>query len=85
MHVGLGPLALAFILGAGGCGFFRRRAVQAHVASGELVTVRNAPDFAYPAFAVYAADSENAALRPALAALRTGAAALQNPDATAGP
>lgn len=51
--VGLGPLGLSYILRAGGSGYFRRGAVAPHIASGELTIVEGAPEFAYPAYAVY--------------------------------
>jgi DNA-binding transcriptional LysR family regulator len=51
--IGLGPLALSYILRAGGMGYFRRGSVAAHIAAGELDLVEGAPEFTYPAYAVY--------------------------------
>lgn len=56
--VGLGPLGLNYILRAGGMGYFRRGAVRPHVAAGELELVEGAPEFTYPAYAVYAEAAE---------------------------
>ncbi|MBX3530343.1 MAG: LysR family transcriptional regulator [Rhizobiaceae bacterium] len=56
--VGLGPLGLGYILRAGGMGYFRRGAVAPHVAAGELELVADAPEFTYPAYAVYAEAAE---------------------------
>jgi DNA-binding transcriptional LysR family regulator len=56
--VGLGPLGLSYILRAGGTGYFRRGSVAPHVASGELEIVEGAPEFTYPAYAVYPEASE---------------------------
>jgi DNA-binding transcriptional LysR family regulator len=56
--VGLGPLGLNYILRAGGMGYFRRGSVAPHVASGELEIVEGAPEFTYPAYAVYPEASE---------------------------
>ena len=51
--VGLGPLGLNYILRAGGMGYFRRGSVAPHIASGELEMVEGAPEFTYPAYAIY--------------------------------
>jgi hypothetical protein len=56
--VGLGPLGLSYILRAGGKGYFRRGAVAPYVASGELELVEGAPEFTYPAYAVYPESSD---------------------------
>ena len=53
LMVGLGPLGLSYILRAGGMGYFRRGAVVPHIESGELEAVEGAPEFTYPAYAVY--------------------------------
>ena len=36
LFVGLGPLALTYLLEAGGSGYFRQRAVAPHIAAGKL-------------------------------------------------
>lgn len=51
--VGLGPLGLNYILRVGGTGYFRMGAVKPHLESGELELVEGAPQFTYPAYAVY--------------------------------
>lgn len=51
--IGLGPLALSYILRAGGMGYFRRSSVTQYLATGELELVSGAPEFTYPAYAVY--------------------------------
>lgn len=56
--VGLGPLGLSYILRAGGKGYFRRGAVAPYVASGKLELVEGAPEFTYPAYAVYPETSD---------------------------
>jgi DNA-binding transcriptional LysR family regulator len=69
--VGFGPLGLNYILRAGGMGYFRRGTVAPHLAAGELELVAGAPEFTYPAYAVY---PEASGVRPemqaALAVLR---------------
>jgi DNA-binding transcriptional LysR family regulator len=51
--VGLGPLGLNYILRAGGMGYFRKGVVAPHLEAGELELVEGAPEFTYPAYAVY--------------------------------
>ncbi|MEP3435415.1 MAG: LysR family transcriptional regulator [Hoeflea sp.] len=58
LFVGLGPLGLSYILRAGGMGYFRRGAAAPHIESGELEIVDGAPEFTYPAYAVYPEASE---------------------------
>jgi DNA-binding transcriptional LysR family regulator len=69
--VGFGPLGLAYLLRAGGAGYFRRGMVTPFIEDGRLELVESAPSFTYPAFAVY---PEAARQRPevlsALAILR---------------
>jgi LysR family transcriptional regulator, flagellar master operon regulator len=53
LHVGLGPLALRYLLLVGGTGYFRTRAVQRYLKSGELKRVAGTPKFSYSAYAAY--------------------------------
>lgn len=59
--VGYGPLGLAYILCAGGMGYFRKGAVTPHLQTGELELVEGMPEFTYPAYAVYPESSEGRA------------------------
>jgi DNA-binding transcriptional LysR family regulator len=59
--VGLGPLGLSYILRAGGMGYFRRGAAAPHIEAGELEIVEGAPEFTYPAYAVYPEAAETRA------------------------
>lgn len=68
--VDLGPLALDYILSAGGSGYFRMRVIEPYVASGRLHIVPGAPEFSYPVYAVYPANADDAVIGPALAGLR---------------
>ncbi len=61
LMVGLGPLGLSYILRAGGMGYFRKGAVAPHIEAGELELVVGAPEFTYPAYAVYAEAGEGRA------------------------
>lgn len=57
--MGLGPLGLAYILRAGGLGYFRKGAVTPHLDEGTLELVQGAPEFTYPAYAVYPESAES--------------------------
>ena len=77
-YVGLGPLGLQLILRDGGSGYFRLHAVAPYLRSGRLTLVRGAPEFVYPAYAVYSQEADDPkVVEPALAGLRYVAAALQ--------
>ncbi len=71
LFVGLGPLALNYILEAGGSGYFRTRAVRPYLASGQLHLVRGAPEFFYPAYAVYGVNADETLISPALKGFHT--------------
>lgn len=62
LFVDLGPLGLGYILEAGGSGYFRLSAVRAHLGSGRLSLVPDAPEFVHPAYAVFSEDPTDAAL-----------------------
>ncbi|WP_407280984.1 LysR family transcriptional regulator [Aromatoleum evansii] len=72
--VGFGPLGLEYLLQAGGSGYFRLKAVQRHLKSGRLHRVPGAPEFPYPAYAVYSDSADPKIVTPALAGLRHVAA-----------
>lgn len=55
-----GPLALLYILKAGGTGYFRHGAVQPFLAEGKLHRVADAPEFGYSAHLVYSNQAEPA-------------------------
>jgi DNA-binding transcriptional LysR family regulator len=70
LFVGLGPLGLDYILQVGGTGYFRRRAVQGHLASERLQVVPHAPEFTHSVYVVYSEETESDALMSALEGLR---------------
>jgi LysR family transcriptional regulator, flagellar master operon regulator len=74
LFVGLGPLALDYIVQIGGAGYFRRRAVQPFLASGRLKLVPDAPAFTHPVYAVYSESIDSDVLGLAVAGLRELAA-----------
>lgn len=75
--VGLGPLALQYILEAGGSGYFRTKVVRPYLKSGRLRLVAGASEFAYPAYAVYSENADATILTPVLVGLRHVATADQ--------
>ena len=70
---GLGPLGREYILAAGGAGYIRLAVVRGHLARKRLHRVPGAPQFLYPAYAVFAEGADEAVIAPALAALRHAA------------
>lgn len=74
LFVGLGPLALTYVLEAGGSGYFRQRAVAPHIAAGKLHLVAGAPSFFYPIYAVCSAQADDELVTLALQGLRNIAA-----------
>lgn len=71
----LGPLGREYVLAAGGAGYFRLDVVRSAIESGRLHRVKNAPEFLYPAYAVYAESADAGLLAPALEGLRQVAGA----------
>ena len=67
---GLGPLGREYLLAAGGTGYFRLDVVRSHLASGRLHRVPQAPEFLYPAYAVYAVNADPKIVDPAMAGFR---------------
>ena len=67
---GLGPLGREYLLAAGGCGYFRLAIVRGHLESGKLHRVPGAPEFLYPAYAVFADGADAKLIAPALEGLR---------------
>ena len=67
----LGPLALSYLLSAGGSGYFRMSAVQPHIAAGRLHLVPEMPQFSYPVYAVQSANADETVVGPALAGLHS--------------
>jgi DNA-binding transcriptional LysR family regulator len=70
LSVNLGPFALSYILLAGGSGYIRMRAAEAHLRDGTLHLVEGMPQFSYPIYAVYSTDLADSLVQPALAGLR---------------
>jgi DNA-binding transcriptional LysR family regulator len=84
LSVNLGPLALGYVLSAGGAGYFRRLEVEPHLAAGRLRLVPGMPQFSYPIYVVYQTDLDEALVRPALQGLRS-VALMPGQSSTKGP
>jgi LysR family transcriptional regulator, flagellar master operon regulator len=80
-----GPLVREYLLSMGGAGYFRLGVVRSHIESGKLRRVPGAPEFPYPAYAVYSEGADEAVLTRALHGLRhvagTRAAPADRPSA----
>jgi DNA-binding transcriptional LysR family regulator len=76
LSANLGPLALNYVLAAGGSGYFRTQAIQPYLESGKLHLVADAPRFSYPVYVVHSATTDHTVLAPALAGLRNIIAAI---------
>ena len=74
LFVGLGPLALTYLLEAGGSGYFSQCLVAPHIAAGKLHVVTGAPSFFYPIYAVCSAQGDDELVNLALEGLRNVAA-----------
>lgn len=64
-----GPLALQYLLAAGGAGYFRGAVIREHLAAGRLHRVADAPQFLYPAYAVHSENADPELIAPALRGL----------------
>lgn len=80
-YVGLGPLALRYLLAVGGSGYFRTRAIAPHCESGRLHRVPDTPKFSYSLYAIHSERADPALITWAHAELV--AAASQRSDAWA--
>lgn len=58
ISISYGPLALDYILAAGGSGYFRRGFIQPYLADGRLSLVPNSPEFSYSAYAVHSTKAD---------------------------
>jgi LysR family transcriptional regulator, flagellar master operon regulator len=71
--VGLGPLALRYLLKIGGAGYFRTRAVAPYCADGRLHRVPGTPRFSYSLYAIHSERADAAAITWALEQLQLAA------------
>lgn len=76
LYMELGSLSLEYLLNNRASGYFPKRLVERHLATGALRLVPQAPSFSYPAYVVYPQDAEDHGVARALRNLRRIAAAL---------
>ena len=81
----LGPLALNYVLAAGGSGYFRMSSVQPHIEAGRLHLVPEMPQFSYPVYAVQSATADETVISPALAGLHSVARDIKAQDSFSTP
>jgi len=72
--IGYGPLALDYILAAGGCGYFRESFVRPHLRDGRLEQVPDSPQFSYSAYAVHSTKADQDVMARIRSGLRAAAA-----------
>lgn len=77
--VGLGPLALRYVLLEGGSGYFRVRAVQRYIDRGKLHRVRGTPTFSHSVHVAYSERSDKDLIEWARAGLADAASRATEP------
>lgn len=70
VFVGLGPLALNYILEVGGAGYFRERVAQPFLDSSQLHRVPQAPEFPYPSYVVWSQERQPEGMMLAIEGLK---------------
>lgn len=75
LFVGLGPLALQYILSVGGAGYFRTRAAKPYLDRGMLHRIPNAPEFSFPIYALSSVEADSPVVETAREGLRKAALA----------
>jgi len=73
VSVNFGPLALDYILAAGGSGYFRMETVEPHLQAGRLHLIRSKPIFSYSIYAVYSVQAEEVLMGRVRTGLRAAA------------
>lgn len=74
MTANIGWLGLQHILQSGGSGYFPLRLVRPHIDEGRLFLLDDAPRFTLPTYIVYADDSDDGLIAPAIEIMHTLAA-----------
>ncbi|OEY66177.1 LysR family transcriptional regulator [Marinobacter sp. X15-166B] len=70
VFVGLGPLALNYILTVGGAGYFRERVARPYLDTGRLHRVPQTPEFPYPSYVVWSQARQPEGMMRAIAGLK---------------
>lgn len=71
--ISYGPLALDYILAAGGSGYFRRGFIRPYLDDGRLSLVPNSPEFSYSAYAVHSTKADETIVARVREGLRAAA------------
>lgn len=71
LSVNHGPLAMEYILGVGGSGYFRLEAARPHLDSGRLRLIEDMPKFSYSVHAVYSAKADEKLMERVRTGLRS--------------
>ncbi|WP_324749735.1 LysR family transcriptional regulator [Sphingomonas sp. LY54] len=79
VSVNYGPLAMEYILAAGGSGYFRMEAARPHLEAGRLHLVESRPRFSYSVYAVYSAKADEDLMERVRQGLRSVAFAMAQP------
>jgi len=58
MSISYGPLALEYILAAGGSGYFRKGFIRPYLEEGRLILVPGSPEFSHSAYAVHSSRAD---------------------------
>jgi DNA-binding transcriptional LysR family regulator len=80
-----GPLALDYILAAGGSGYFRMEAARRHLEAGRIRLARNMPSFSYSIYCVYSAKADETLMERVRTGLRAAASELAGHEEQAAP
>jgi DNA-binding transcriptional LysR family regulator len=80
VSISLGPLALTYLLSVGGSGYFRIGTAQPFLKSGRLHLVKDAPEFSWSAYTVYARRQEGQIIDRVRHGLRAVATAYNEPQ-----
>lgn len=75
VSISYGPLALDYILAAGGSGYFRMGVVRPYLSEGRLALVPDSPEFSYSAYAVHSTKADEGLMARIRSGLRAAATA----------
>jgi DNA-binding transcriptional LysR family regulator len=74
VSIGYGPLALEYLLAAGGSGYFRKGFVRSYLEEGRLALVPGSPEFSYSAYVVHSTNADPGVMDRIRGGLRAAAA-----------
>lgn len=76
VSIGYGPLALDYILQAGGSGYFRKGFIRPYLEEGRLMLVPGSPEFSYSAYMVHSAKADPGVMDRVRAGLHAATASI---------